>query len=143
MNKEINVLYIEDNEDYIDFVNRAVRKNNPEVTVNAITDGQQVLDYLAVNDDAVKKANLILLDIHMPGIDGIELLKRLRKTEELQFTPVIMFSTSDNPADVKTCYSYGANAYVVKPIGIEDLSQSLRSLFSFWLNYNFKKTLAA
>lgn len=142
MNQELNILYVEDNEDYIDFVKRAVKKNNLPVKVSSVTDGQKVVEYLTSNDETIKKANLILLDIHLPGIDGIELLKKLRKDEHMSLVPVIMFSTSDNPADVKQCYSNGANAYVVKPMGMEQLSSSLTSIYNFWINHNYAQNIS-
>jgi CheY-like chemotaxis protein len=143
MAQDLNILYVEDNEDYIDFVKRAVKKNNLPVTVSSVTDGQKVVEYLSSQDETIQKANLILLDIHLPGIDGIELLKKLRKNEHMALVPVIMFSTSDNPADVKKCYSYGANAYVVKPMGIDQLSSSLTSIYNFWLNHNYNKNVSS
>lgn len=142
MNQELNILYVEDNEDYIDFVKRAVKKNNIPIKVSSVTDGQKAVEYLNNNDAAVKKANLILLDIHLPGIDGIEVLKKLRKDEHMSLVPVIMFSTSDNPADVKKCYQYGANAYVVKPMGMEQLSSSLSSIYNFWINHNYGQNIS-
>lgn len=138
----LNILYVEDNEDYIDFVKRAFKKNNIPVNVHALTDGHQVIDGLKEKHQAVKSASLVLLDIHMPGINGIDLLKRLRDDEDMKLVPVIMFSTSDNPADVEKCYSNGANAYVVKPMGFEKLTQSISSLCNFWLNHNYSKNLS-
>lgn len=142
MNQELNILYVEDNEDYIDFVKRAVRKNNIPVNVSSVTDGKEMVEYLSSKDEKLRKANLILLDIHLPGIDGIELLKKLRKDEQMSLVPVIMFSTSDNPADVKTCYNNGANAYVVKPMGMEQLSSSLTSIYNFWINHNYAQNIS-
>lgn len=139
MNQDMNILYVEDNEDYITFVQRVVKKNNLPVTVSSVSDGQKVVDYLNNNDATVKEASLILLDIDLPGVNGIELLKKLRKDEHVALVPVIMFSTSDNPADVKECYSNGANAYVVKPAGIDQLASSLTSIYNFWLNHNYKE----
>jgi len=78
----------------------------------------------------------------LPGIDGIEVLKKLRKDEHMSLVPVIMFSTSDNPADVKKCYQYGANAYVVKPMGMEQLSSSLSSIYNFWINHNYGQNIS-
>ena len=143
MNTDFNMIYVEDNEDYIEFVKRAVKKNNLPVKVSSLTDGNQMLERLNNKDVETKKADIILLDIHMPGISGIDLLKKIREDEDLKLTPVIMFSTSDNPADVEKSYSYGANAYVVKPMGLEQLSSSLTSMYNFWINHNYSKNISS
>jgi CheY-like chemotaxis protein len=135
MDKKIDILYVEDNEDYIDFVKRALLKVSENLVLESATDGKTALQYFS--NVSTKEYKLIFLDINMPGISGIELLQQIRSNAKLAFTPVIMFSTSDNPKDVRTSYESGANAYVIKPLGLKPLTETLRSACSFWLNYNF------
>ncbi len=131
-----DILYVEDNEDYIDFVKRALKKIDSNVSMTAITDGKTALSTVS-NHTGAQNYKLILLDIHMPGITGIEILQKIRRQKELTCVPIVMMSTSDNPKDVETSYLSGANAYLVKPVGIQPLTSAMKALCDFWLNYNF------
>jgi len=77
---------------------------------------------------------LMLLDLNLPGIDGRELLQQFRQDDRLRIVPVIVFSTSANPRDVRFCYGAGANAYMVKPVGLDRLERMLQALVAFWLH---------
>jgi len=138
MNKA-DILYIEDNEDYIDFVKRALKKVDSNITLSTATDGKTALATVS-NPSMNVNYKLILLDIHLPGITGIELVQKIREQKALAYTPIIMLSTSDNPKDVEACYQRGANAYLVKPMGIQPLVNTLKSVCDFWLNCNFSGT---
>src|SRR3954469_18075498 len=74
---------------------------------------------------------IILFDIHLSGIIGIDLVQKIREQKALAYTPVIILSTSDNPKDVEACYQRGANAYLVKPIGIQPLVNTLKTVCEF------------
>ncbi|TKK68847.1 response regulator [Ilyomonas limi] len=131
-----DILYIEDNEDYIGFVIRALKKVDCNINVSIATDGKTALSTVSDTSSNVSY-KLILLDIHLPGMTGIELVQKMRAQKALAYTPIIMFSTSDNPKDVEACYKYGANAYLVKPVGIQPLVNTLKSVCDFWLNCNY------
>jgi DNA-binding response OmpR family regulator len=139
MSSRADILYIEDNEDYIDFVKRALKKVDSNITISTATDGKTALSTVSNATDNVSY-KLILLDIHLPGITGIELVQKIREQKALAYTPIIMLSTSDNPKDVEACYQRGANAYLVKPIGIQPLVNTLKTVCEFWLNYNYSAT---
>lgn len=134
--KNIDLLFVEDNEDYIDFVGRAVHKINNGLRYHYITDGEVAIDYLEQQSLSNAVAKVILLDIDLPGINGLDLLQKIRKIPQLQYVPVIMFSTSDNPQDIKQSYDYGANAYLVKPVGFSSLTETLKTVCDFWLASN-------
>jgi DNA-binding response OmpR family regulator len=134
-----DILYIEDNEDYIDFVKRALKKVDSNITISTATDGKTALSTVS-NASSNVNYKLILLDIHLPGINGIELVQKLREQKALAYTPIIMLSTSDNPKDIEACYQRGANAYLVKPVGIQPLVNTLKSICDFWLNCNYSAT---
>jgi CheY-like chemotaxis protein len=78
--------------------------------------------------------SLVLLDLNLPGIDGRELLQRFRADPGLRGVPVVVFSTSANPRDVRFCYEAGANAYMVKPVDLDRPERMLRATVEFWLN---------
>jgi len=140
MSNRADILYIEDNEDYIDFVKRALKKVDSNITISTATDGKTALSTVsnATNDVSYR---LILLDIHLPGITGIELVQKIREQKALAYTPIVMLSTSDHPKDIEACYQRGANAYLVKPIGIQPLVNTLKSVCEFWLNCNYSATV--
>lgn len=136
MSNKADILYIEDNEDYIDFVKRALKKVDGNITISTATDGRTALSTVS-NATSNVGYKLILLDIHLPGITGIELVQKIREQKALAYVPIIMLSTSDNPKDVEACYQRGANAYLVKPMGIQPLVDTLKSVCEFWLNRNY------
>ena len=137
MKQNIDLLYVEDNEDYIDFVKRAVNKIDEKLIYHYVSDGKDAIDYFEKNSNKKSCAKLILLDINLPGISGIELLKKIRSYPQLKYVPVIMFSSSDNSDDVKRSYDNGANAYLIKPSGMSSLTQALKSVCDFWLSLNY------
>ncbi len=135
MSNNADILYIEDNEDYIDFVKRALKKVDNNITITIATDGKTALSAVT-NASANVNYKLILLDIDLPGLTGIELVQKIRAQKALAYTPIIMLSTSDNPKDIVACYQRGANAYLVKPVGIQPLVNTLKSVCEFWLHCN-------
>jgi len=137
MKSKADILYVEDNEDYIGFVKRALSKIDEKVSIATVTDGSSALDFFEKDDNDPKSIKMILLDLNLPDISGIDLLQKIRSKKGMELTPVIMFSTSDHPDDVKRSYDVGANAYVVKPMGITPLMNSLKSMCDFWLGYNY------
>lgn len=131
-----SILYVEDNEDYIDFVTRSLKKVNSNINISIATDGKTALSTVS-NASSNVSYKLILLDIHLPGMTGIELVQKIRAQKALAYTPIVMLSNSDNPKDVEACYKCGANAYLVKPVGIQPLVNTLKSVCDFWLNCNY------
>ena len=133
---QADILYVEDNEDYIDFMKRVMRKMETNVTMTTMTDSKAALSTVT-NSDKSSRYRLIILDIHMPGLDGIEVLQRIREHRELIYTPVIMLSTSDNPKAAENCYFSGANGYVVKPVGLQSLTSAMKYICDYWLSCNY------
>ncbi len=136
MQASTDILYIEDNEDYIEFVKRAITKVDTGLRFSVLMDGKDTLKYIdAVNTEATLP-KLILLDINLPDYNGIELLTRIRANRNTRYVPVIMLSSSENPLDVRKSLDGGANAYLVKPMGLTPLTETIQSLCSFWLNHH-------
>ena len=138
LDKDIDLLYVEDNEDFIEFVQMAVNKLQVPLKYHFATDGSMAKEMLEANFEAGprKKVKLILLDYNLPGMSGMQLLKYIRSTTSLKHIPVVIFSSSDNPQDVKTAYANGANAYLVKPVGMENLKATVQTVYDFWINKN-------
>lgn len=135
-NDKVDLLYVEDNEDYVNFVGRAVKKIDEKITYQYVTDGKDAFEYFQNKGIQGTPARVILLDINLPGMNGIELLRKIRSLPALKYIPVIMFSTSDNPQDVKNSYDNGANAYLVKPTGLAPLADTMKRICDFWLTVN-------
>ncbi|RYD83163.1 MAG: response regulator [Sphingobacteriales bacterium] len=135
--KSVDLFYIEDNEDFIDFVGIALKKVDNTINYSFVNDGLKAKELLeSDNANPYKKAKLILLDYNLPGISGMQLLDKIRSENSMKHTPVVVFSSSDNPQDIKNAYKHGANAYVVKPIGMANLKDTIQTVCDFWLNKN-------
>jgi len=99
-----------------------------------VNDGQELLNYINSND--LSDIALILLDLNMPRIGGIEVLKIMYHDEEFKKLPVVVLSSSLHETDIITCYEYGANAYVNKPIDINAFSEVISAIGNFWVEIN-------
>lgn len=135
MKNNIDLLYVEDNEDYVNFVKRAINKADEKLVYHYINDSGKALEYFESNT-LKKNTRLILLDINLHGNSGIELLKKIRQLSHLKHVPVIMFSSSENLDDIKNSYDNGANAYLIKPAGLNHLTDTIKLVCDFWLSLN-------
>ncbi len=137
---DIDLLYVEDNEDFIEFVEIAVNKLPVKLNYKFATDGTIARDMLENNGnrETGQKVKLILLDYNLPGMSGMQLLRHIRSSTSTRHIPVVIFSSSDNPADVKNAYMNGANAYLVKPVGIENLKSTVQTVYDFWISRNHR-----
>ncbi len=128
------IILVEDNIADVELTKLAFRKLELPLEVIHVFDGYELIDLL-------KKLNLedivlILLDLNMPKLGGLDILKIMNKDEEFCKLPVIIFSTSNNESDVYACYEYGANAYVSKPIDINDFHKTIQAIAHFWGDIN-------
>ena len=131
------ILLVEDNPDDADLTIRALRKNNIANTVVHASDGVEALDHLfGTNGREVLFPQLILLDLKMPRIDGIELLRRIRADERTRVLPVVIMTSSKEERDVIDGYRLGANSYVRKPIDFVQFTEAVKTLGLYWLVIN-------
>jgi two-component system response regulator len=139
LKQPIRVLIAEDNEDHIFLAVRALRElNGTHLEVNAVRDGAEALDYVRGRGEFEGRAmpQLILLDIRMPKVDGLEVLKELKEDPTFKAIPVVMLSASERPEDIDTSYNLGANSYVTKPAGVGAFRESLEQLKRYWTGLN-------
>jgi len=134
--KATDILYVEDNEDYIQFVKRAVSKIDTGLSFNVLMDGKNTLEFIEGVDAVKRPPRLILLDINLPDYNGLDLLAKIRSNKATRYIPVVMFSSSENQKDMMKAFDGGANAYLVKPMGLTPLTETLQSICNFWLNHN-------
>lgn len=127
-----DIFYVEDDTDFAFLLENAVQEVNGQLSMTVIENGKDALLALSQFTEAKKKPKVILLDLNLPGLSGLDLVKKIRENPHLRYVPVIFFSTSDSPKDAKASLEYGANAYVTKPSGYHNLVSCLQSLYDFW-----------
>jgi two-component system, response regulator len=128
------ILLVEDNADDEALTIRALKKNNIRNEVVVARDGAEALDYLSRAEVALP--GLILLDLKLPKVDGLEVLHRIRADERTQIIPVVVLTSSRLQDDVLTSYRRGANGYVRKPVNFADFAEAVQSIGKFWLLLN-------
>lgn len=135
------VLLIEDNQDDIDLTLRALRLNDVANEVVVLRDGAEALDFLLHEGQADRPRQgsmplLVLLDINLPKISGLDVLRRLRDHDHTKVLPVVVLSTSRHERDVQESYAHGANSFIVKPVSFTEFSEAVRQLGAYWLLLN-------
>jgi len=136
---ERKVLLIDDNVDDVDLTLRAFKKNNFKNEIVIAYDGAEALEYLYTSDSDGNKINipaLILLDIKLPKVDGLEVLKHIRNIEITKYIPLVMLTSSTEEGDLVTAYELGANSYIKKPIDFNSFVQVINCMGLYWLLYN-------
>jgi two-component system response regulator len=131
------ILLVEDNPDDEALTLRAFKKSDIRNKVVVLRDGAEALAYLFPgNGDAVPRPALILLDLNLPKVGGLEVLRRMRADERTQMIPVVVLTSSKLDEDILDSYRNGANAYVRKPVNFSDFAEAVRTLGVFWLLLN-------
>jgi two-component system response regulator len=136
--REKTILLVEDNPDDVALTLRALKKNHILNRVIVARDGSEALDFLIGTGDAppIDLPELILLDINMPKINGLEVLARIRANERTRLLPVVVLTTSDEDSDRIDSYRQGANSYISKPVEFEEFSRVVKHLGNYWLAVN-------
>lgn len=136
-----HILLVEDNPDDVKLTLRALDKSRVANTVDIASDGVEALDYLfgqgkfAGRDTSVMP-QVILLDLKMPRMDGLEVLKRIRAAEETRLLPVVILTTSNEDRDRVESYKLGANSYIRKPVDFKQFAEAVQQLGLYWLVLN-------
>ncbi len=135
--KPFVILMAEDNEHDIVATRRAWKKNNIANPLHIVRDGEECLDYLHQRGKysepgSAPRPGILLLDIKMPRMDGLAVLKHIREDEGLRRLPVVILTTSKDEEDRLRSYDLGANAYIMKPVGFHNFSQAVRTINLFW-----------
>jgi CheY-like chemotaxis protein len=133
---KVDIFLVEDNEDFSFLIEKAIDHINKDLSIKIVDNGLSALEVLKhLNQEGIRP-RIILLDLNLPGLSGLDLLAEIKMIEFLKQVPVILFTTSDNPKDVRAATEHGANAYVTKPHGYIALIDCLRSLFNFWFTHH-------
>ncbi len=128
------VLLIEDDSGDVELTEAALEKSKLKINLNVVNDGEEALAYLRQEDQYTNAStpNLILLDLNLPGLSGLEILSAIKNEQRLKSIPVVVLTTSDAQPDIKSSYELGANCYVTKPIGLKEFIKIVNSIQEFW-----------
>ena len=138
----VDVLLVEDNLDDAELTIRELKKNGMANNLFHVQDGEEALDFIfakgkyADTRDILYPPRLILLDIQMPKVSGIEVLEKVKANENTKTTPVVILTSSKEDPDIQKCYALGANSYIVKPVNFEGFATSIKNLGFYWLLLN-------
>ena len=137
----VDILLVEDEAAHAELTKRAIRKAGNANQIHIVIDGEEAFDFLynrGKYEDKVKYPvpGLILLDIKLPGIDGVEVLKKIKEDPKLKHIPVIMLTTSEREEDVVRSYEHYANSYLTKPVGFKAFEEKIMQIDFYWMILN-------
>ncbi len=138
---ELSILVVEDNPDDQILTLRALRKASSHSPIILQEDGQSALDFLFGTENSppapqVETLGVILLDLKLPKVSGLEVLKRIRSSPRTDWLPVVMMTSSDEPQELREAYRLGANSFVTKQIDYSKFSEQMCLLAQYWLSVN-------
>src|SRR6185436_7364889 len=129
----LDILLVEDNPNDAELTQRALKKVNLAAQLAIVRDGAEALEYLL---GPRPKPKVIFLDLKLPKIDGIEVLRRVRADDRVKMIPVVVLTSSQEEKDINECYKLGVNSYVVKPVEFDKFYQVVGDLAQYWLVLN-------
>jgi len=138
---ELEILLVEDNPNDAELTIRALKKNNLANNIVHVTDGEEALDFIFAKGkyksrDLENKPKFILLDLKLPKINGLEVLKEIKANEFTKTIPVVMLTSSKEESDIVESYKLGVNSYIVKPVDFDHFVESVSNLGLYWLLLN-------
>lgn len=141
MKPAIEILLVEDNMDDALLTIRALKKKNLSNNIHHLKDGAEALEYIFGQLDAdpnaiIDKPKVILLDLKMPRVNGLEVLERIKSDERTKTIPVVVLTSSNQDPDIEKCYELGANSYIVKPVGFDNFMSTVSELGMYWMLLN-------
>jgi two-component system response regulator len=137
--KDVDILLVEDNPHDVELTLRALKKHNLANQVHVARDGQEALDFLFGGSASGAKCNrlkVILLDLKLPKVSGLEVLKKLKSDARCKTVPVVVLTSSQEDQDIQECYKLGVNSYVVKPVEFEAFAKTVVDLGLYWMLVN-------
>ncbi len=139
--ENLEVLLVEDNENDAELAMMVMRENNLINQILWLKDGEEALDYLLGNGASLRPARnqlpkVVLLDIKMPKIDGLEVLRRLRANPQTKLLPIVILTSSREERDIMESYELCVNSYIVKPVEFESYTECIKDLGYYWTLHN-------
>lgn len=138
---EADILIVEDNPNDAELVERVLRKHNLLNKITFLRDGAEALDYVFAEGEFSERSisdhpKVILLDLKLPKVNGIEVLRRIKSDERTKWIPVVVLTSSTEERDLRDAYDLGANSYVTKPIEFQEFANTVAQLGLYWLVLN-------
>jgi two-component system response regulator len=135
------ILLVEDNRSDLEVILRMLREHNPGAMIHAVRDGSEALDFLFCKGQFAGRSGaslprVVLLDLKLPLVDGLEVLQQMRADPRTRGIPVVVLSASTRERDVLDSYSLGANSYMVKPLDSARFEEAMRVAGTYWLRFN-------
>ncbi len=139
--EDVDILLVEDNPNDVELTLRALKKHHLANKVHVAKDGQEALDFLfgaggPRSEIKCNRLKVILLDLKLPKMSGLEVLKKLKSDERCKTVPVVVLTSSQEDQDIKECYKLGVNSYVVKPVEFDAFAKTVVDLGLYWLLVN-------
>ena len=138
MSKSKKIILVEDNINDAELTILAFKKFYSDIEILHLKNGVEALDFIfnVANNDFIKSVNLILLDINMPMVNGLQVLQRLKTTNNIKYIPVVMLTSSLEEKDLEESYNLGANSYLKKPVSFDDFLNTVKLIENYWLKIN-------
>jgi CheY-like chemotaxis protein len=138
---EVEILLVEDNPNDVELTLRALKKHNLANKVHVVKDGAEALEYIFANGAYIHRRiedhpKVILLDLKLPKVDGLEVLRRVKSDERTKIIPVVVLTSSKEERDLTESYQLGVNSYITKPVDFEGFVKSVSELGLYWLLLN-------
>jgi CheY-like chemotaxis protein len=131
------ILLVEDDSDHEALAIRALRKANVANEIKVARDGEEAIDFLkGVAEGRTPQPQLVLLDLKLPKVDGLDVLRSIRASERTGLLPVVVLTSSDEERDIVASYRLGVNSYIRKPVNFADFAEATRQLGMYWLLLN-------
>jgi len=131
MNPPVTIVMIEDDEGHARLIERNIRRSGINNEIVAFADGAAALNYL-LGLDSRREALLILLDLNLPDMTGLDVLRQVKESRHLRCVPVVVLTTTDDAQEIKRCYELGCNVYITKPVNYESFANAIRQLGLFF-----------
>jgi len=136
MSKPVTIIMVEDDEGHARLIERNIRRSGVNNEIKPFTNGTDAVNYLFGADGSglghKDEALLILLDLNLPDMSGIDILRRVKENKHLKHAPVVVLTTTDDSQEIKRCYELGCNVYITKPVNYESFANAIRQLGLFF-----------
>ena len=138
----VDILLVEDNPDDAELTIRELTKHNMAHNLMHVKDGEEALDFIFCTGkykgsrEIEYLPRLMLLDIQMPKVNGIEVLEKIKSNPITKMIPIVVLTSSNESPDIKKCYNLGANSYIVKPVNFDGFTQAIKNIGTYWIVLN-------